>query len=203
MIMPAWVPAGERKPAPPPLLLVQSFVNTRDLDLGTDLLADPGPAREWLRRSGLLAPRDTAGAPDLRTARDVRESIRALLVGNGGGPAPAAGDLRALAALARRSQLRLAIGPAGLVELGPRPGGRLAGGLAGLLLIIRDAQQDGTWARLKACRNHDCRWAFYDRSHTRRGAWCDMAVCGNLIKNRNLRARRGSRAAPAVSAPPG
>jgi predicted RNA-binding Zn ribbon-like protein len=203
MIMPAWVPAGERKPAPPPLLLVQSFVNTRDLDLGTDLLADPGPAREWLRRSGLLAPRDTAGAPDLRTARDVRESIRALLVGNGGGPAPAAGDLRALAALARRSQLRLAIGPAGRVELGPRPGGRLAGGLAGLLLIIRDAQHDGTWARLKACRNHDCRWAFYDRSHTRRGAWCDMAVCGNLIKNRNLRARRGGRAAPAVSAPPG
>jgi len=64
------------------------------------------------------------------------------------------------------------------------------------LLIIRDAQQDGTWARLKACRNRDCRWAFYDRSHTRRGAWCDMAVCGNLIKNRNFRARRGGRALP-------
>jgi len=43
--LPAWVPAGESKPAPPPqLLLVQSFVNTLDLDLGTDLLADPGPA---------------------------------------------------------------------------------------------------------------------------------------------------------------
>jgi predicted RNA-binding Zn ribbon-like protein len=62
------------------------------------------------------------------------------------------------------------------------------------LLIIRDARHGGTWARLKACSNRDCRWAFYDRSHTRRGAWCDMAVCGNLIKVRNLRARRAGRA---------
>ena len=194
MTLPAWVPAGERKPAPPPLPLVQSFVNTLNLDLGTDLLADPGPANEWLRRSGLRAPQDTAGALELRTARDVWESIRALLAANGGGPAPAPGDLRPLEALARGSGLRLAIGAAGRVEVAPRPGDRLAGGLAGLLLIIRDAQDGGTWVRLKACDNRDCRWAFYDRSHTRRGTWCDMAVCGNLIKNRNLRARRGGRA---------
>ena len=67
------------------------------------------------------------------------------------------------------------------------------GSLLGLLLVIRDAQRDGTWDRLKICGNHDCRRAFYDRSHSRRGAWCDMASCGNLIKNRNLRARRGGR----------
>jgi predicted RNA-binding Zn ribbon-like protein len=197
MTLPAWVPPGERKPAPAPLLLVQSFVNTSDLDLGTDLLADPGPATTWLRQAGLLAPQDTAGAPDLRTARDVREGIRALMARNSGGPALAAGDLRSLEGLARRSQLRLAFSAAGCVQLDPRSRDRLAGGLAGLLLIIRDAQQDGTWARLKVCRNRDCRWAFYDRSHTRQGAWCDMAACGNLIKNRNLRARRGSRPRPA------
>jgi len=52
--------------------------------------------------------------------------------GQGGGPAPAASDLRPLAALARRSPLRLAISPAGCVELEPWAGGRLAGGLAGL-----------------------------------------------------------------------
>jgi predicted RNA-binding Zn ribbon-like protein len=33
------------------------------------------------------------------------------------------------------------------------------------------------------------RWAFFDRSHARRGTWCDMAACGNMIKNRNFRAR--------------
>jgi predicted RNA-binding Zn ribbon-like protein len=80
------------------------------------------------------------------------------------------------------------------VELDPGPdGGHLAEGLTCLLLIIRDAQRDGTWSRLKVCGNPDCQWAFYDRSHSRRGAWCDMASCGNLIKNRNLRARRGPR----------
>jgi predicted RNA-binding Zn ribbon-like protein len=190
MTLPVWVPPPEQKPAPAPLLLVQAFVNTRDLDLGTDLLADPGPANRWLHQSGLLGPQHRAGPADLRTARDVREGIRALLAHNSGGPVPAAA-LRPLEAVAGQSPLRLDIGPEGVVQLAPQPPGRLAAGLAGLLLIIRDAQQDGTWARLKACRNDDCRWAFYDRSHTRQGAWCDMAVCGNLIKNRNLRARRG------------
>ena len=73
--------------------------------------------------------------------------------------------------------------------------------LARLLLIIRDAQQDGSWARLKACGNSDCHWAFYDRSHSRRGAWCSMASCGNLIKNRNLRARRSGQRRPAPGRP--
>ena len=191
MTLPAWVPPPEQKPAPAPLLLVQAFVNTRDLDLGTDLLADPGPANQWLRQSGLLAPQHRARAGDLRAARDAREGIRALLDSNSGGPPPDAADLRPLEAVAGRSRPRLAIGPEGSVQLDPQPPGDLAAGLARVLLIIRDAQQDGTWARLKACRNNDCRWAFYDRSHTRQGAWCDMAVCGNLIKNRNLRARRG------------
>jgi hypothetical protein len=43
--------------------------------------------------------------------------------------------------------------PGGLISLGPEPGGRLAASLARLLLLVRDAQQNGTWARLKACRN--------------------------------------------------
>jgi len=195
--LPAWVPAPEQKPAPAPLLLVQAFVNTRDLDLGTDVLADPGPANQWLHRSGLLAPRHEAGPGELGTARAARESIRALLARNGGGPPLAAAGLRPLEAVAGQSWLRLGVGPEGSVQLDPQPPGSLAAGLAGLLLIIRDAQQDGTWARLKACRNDECRWAFYDRSHTRQGAWCDMAVCGNLIKNRNIRARRSrARARP-------
>ena len=73
--------------------------------------------------------------------------------------------------------------------LDPQPRGSLTAGLLGLLLAVRDAQQQGCWPRLKACRNPDCRWAFFDRSHAHRGAWCDMATCGNMIKNRNFRAR--------------
>jgi len=191
MTSPAQI-AHEDKPAPQPLLVVQSFVNTRDLEYGTDLLADAAMASEWLRTAGLLGPEGTADAAELRAAREFREAIRGLLARNGRGPAPAEGDLGPVQAVARASRPRLAIDPSGQVQLDPGPGGRLADGLARLLLIIRDAQRDGTWPRLKICGNPDCLYAFYDRSHSRRGAWCDMASCGNMIKNRNLRARRGN-----------
>jgi|SRR5208282_5233944 len=195
MTLPAWVPADEQKPAPEPLLLVQAFVNTRNLDTGTDLLADADTAGEWLHLSGLLGPTATAGAGDLRTAREVREGIRTLIALRG--RVAAGDDLRPLRAVTRSSRPRLAIDPAGRVQLDSGPGGRLADGLTRLLLIIRDAQHEGSWARLKVCGNSDCGWAFFDRSHSRQGAWCDMASCGNLIKNRNLRARRGRQGQPA------
>ncbi|HUA30593.1 MAG TPA: CGNR zinc finger domain-containing protein [Streptosporangiaceae bacterium] len=196
MKLPPWVPGDEHdwKPAPEPLLLVQAFVNTKDLERGTDLLAEVETGNGWLRLSGLLPPDAASGPEDLGAARDVRECVRALIAHNGGGPEPTDQDLGPLHALARSAHPRLAIGPAGLVQIEPGPDGRVADGLVRLLVIIRDAQRDGTWPRLKACGNAECGWAFYDRSHGRRGTWCDMASCGNLIKNRNLRARRGARA---------
>jgi predicted RNA-binding Zn ribbon-like protein len=185
---PAWVPDGETKPAPMPLLVVQSFVNTWEADAGTDLLGDDDAvALAWLREAGLLHP--GSDRIDLTEARALRESIRALLVHNGGGPPPTDTELSALVAVAEGSRLAPVVGAGGLVELRPEAAGTPAA-LARLLLIIRDAQRDGTWLRLKACRNDECRWAFYDRSHAGRGAWCDMAVCGNRMKNRNLRSRR-------------
>ena len=188
MTIPPWVPDGH-KHAPEPLLLVESFVNTRDLDLGTDLLAETGPANTWLRQAGLLSPDRAADTGDLQAARAVREGIRGLLTHNGGGPPPGGPELSPLRALAAEP-LQLDISPDGQIEVAAQPDGRLQAGLLRLLVIIRDAQQDGSWPRLKACANPECRWAFFDRSHSRRGTWCDMASCGNLIKNRNLRARR-------------
>ena len=85
---------------------------------------------------------------------------------------------------------RLAVTADGQVGLAAGGTGRLADGLAGLLLAIRDAQADGSWERLRLCGNPDCRWAFYDGSRGRQGAWCEMASCGNRLKNRSLRARR-------------
>ena len=191
MALPAWVPDNETKPAPMPLLLVQSFVNTWEADAETDLLDDPEAAGQWLYEAGLL-DRPAAGAPDFAAARAVRESIRAMLVHNGGGPAPEPSGLHALRQLAERSRFVPVVGTAGTVVLQPDDGAGTPW-LARLLLVIRDAQGDGTWVRLKACRNPECRWAYYDRSHAGRGAWCDMAVCGNRIKNRNLRSRRSRR----------
>ncbi len=188
--MPGWVPAIETKPAPMPLLLVQSFVNTSEADTGTDLLADAATAHAWLSDAGIL-PELPLDEPGLALVRDVRESIRSLLVENSGGAPPTEAELRPLTGLARASSFRPRVAHDGLVSLEPDADAGLRP-MATLLLVVRDAQRDGSWSRLKACRNTECQWAFFDRSHARRGAWCDMAVCGNRIKNRNLRSRRST-----------
>ena len=58
-----------------------------------------------------------------------------------------------------------------------------------MLAIVFRAMEDGTWARLKACREDTCQWAFYDRSKNRSATWCSMAVCGNRAKARTYRQR--------------
>jgi predicted RNA-binding Zn ribbon-like protein len=188
MALPGWVPDIETKPAPMPLLLVQSFVNTWEGDTGIDLLGDRASAESWLGEAGLLE--GPLGEEERATTQRVREAIRALLVHNAGGPAPDTSDIMVLSSVAAGCLLRPVMASDGAIELAPA--GRLEQSpqLARLLLIIHDAQRDGTWARLKACRNPDCRWAYFDRSHAGRGAWCDMSVCGNRMKNRNFRSRR-------------
>jgi predicted RNA-binding Zn ribbon-like protein len=190
MAIPSWVPGEETKPAPMPLLLVQSFVNTWDGTRGSDLLLDPATAGDWLTRSELWNAGRPPDPAELDLARRVRENIRAMLAGHSGGSQPAPDDLEAIQAVTQAAEFALQIGPDGQVDLAAQPPGRLEAGLLTLLLVIRDAQRDGTWRRLKACGNPDCRWAFYDRSHSRAGAWCDMATCGNRIKNRRLRQRQ-------------
>lgn len=195
MSLPTWVPGPEAKPAPMPLLLVQSFVNTWEADTGTDLLLDDEEAaRVWLREAGLL--QTVCEALDLAELRGLRESIRTLLVHHSDGPLPTDVDLHPLVQAAEHCRLRPSVASRGVVTLEPAcdPADPASAIPARLLLVIHDAQRDGTWQRLKACRNDECRWAYYDRSHAGRGAWCDMAVCGNRMKNRSLRARRSASA---------
>jgi predicted RNA-binding Zn ribbon-like protein len=195
--LPSWASHLDHKLAPPPLLLVQAFVNTLDLDLGTDMFARAEEAHAWLADAGLIDAASSAGpasagfASDLRLAREVRASVRALIAHNTSDETVTGDTLLLLEQVGREGQARVQVTSDGQVRLeADAPAGRVAGGLLRLLLIIRDAQADGSWDRLKPCGNPDCRWAFYDRSHSRRGAWCDMASCGNRLKNRNLRARR-------------
>ncbi|HEY6398718.1 MAG TPA: CGNR zinc finger domain-containing protein [Solirubrobacteraceae bacterium] len=187
--LPSWYPGDEVKPAPMPLLLVQGFVNTVDIEEGSDLLDDPGTARRWLVGAGLLDREADLTSEDARLARGVRESIRAMLLSTDGSLVPAA-ELEPLRLVAGARRARLALGDHGAITL-ESPGRRdVQDALFELLLIVRAAQEDGTWARLKLCANSECRWAYYDRSKNQQGNWCNMAVCGNRLKNRQLRARR-------------
>jgi predicted RNA-binding Zn ribbon-like protein len=179
-----------------PLLLVQSFVNTWEGDTGIDLLGDRDSAESWLREAGLLE--GSLGEEDRAGAQRLREAIRALLVHNAGGPAPHTSDIEVLSSVAAGCLLQPVLAPDGAIELAPAEWTDRSPRLGRLLLIIHDAQREGTWARLKACRNADCRWAYFDRSHAGRGAWCDMAVCGNRIKNRNFRSRHSHGQGPGL-----
>jgi predicted RNA-binding Zn ribbon-like protein len=152
-----------------------------------DLLAGPEAGPLWLEEAGLLH----GSRVDLAQVRAIRESIRAVLVQKSGEGELEPADRSALAALAASARVRLVFDRDAVV-LRPDEDDGLPFLAATLLLVIRDAQRDGSWDRLKACRNPDCHWAYYDRSHAARGAWCDMAVCGNRMKNRNLRSRRSA-----------
>jgi predicted RNA-binding Zn ribbon-like protein len=189
MALPSWVAPDTDKPAPMPLLRVQAFVNTLDVDQDTDVLSEASAARAWLADAGLVGPRTKVTAEDLDLARDVREAIRVMLRRNGGDGELGREQLRTLRGLAQGHPPAVEIEPDGTVSLAAGASRQLADGLLGLLLTIRDAQADGTWSRLKLCANPDCDWAFYDRSRNRQGAWCTMEVCGNRLKNRRFRAR--------------
>ena len=191
MTLPSWASHLMHRLAPPPLLLVQAYVNTLDLDLHTDMLVHVDEARVWLADAGLRDPGQPDLAADLELARAFRESLRAMIARNTGGLPLTEAELRPLERVTSEASPRLEVTADCQVELEcGEDAQRLADGLAGLLLTIRDAQADGSWDRMKLCGNPDCLWAFYDRSHSRQGAWCDMAACGNRLKNRSLRARR-------------
>jgi predicted RNA-binding Zn ribbon-like protein len=187
-----WPGDDEPKPAPGPLALVQSLVNTVELPDGADRLADPADARPWLVDTGLLAPKAALTDADLEVVRAVREALRAMLVHNSGGPPPIKSALAVLRSAADGGTARASLADDGEVRL-VATGDSVRDRLVGLLLIVRDAQRDGTWKLLKACANDECQWAFYDRSRNHGGTWCEMSVCGNKLKNRAFRARSKTR----------
>jgi predicted RNA-binding Zn ribbon-like protein len=177
------------EPAPGELELVRAFVNTREIEQGTDALDSPRALRDWLAERDLLSARAPTQATDadLSHAVALREALRSLLrANNGAGP-----DERAsaeLEAAARRAQLAVRFAPDARVT--PLADG-VDGALGGLLARVAAAMGDGTWRRLKACSADDCQWAFYDGSRNRSGVWCTMQTCGNRAKVRSFRERRG------------
>ena len=179
----------EEHQAPGRLELVRAFVNTLDVEEGTDRLADGGDAAAWAAGWDLPPP----GAAEAERTRLVtlREALRELLLANnsGGDPPPAAlGELNRQAEAAAIG-LEFDAGGSALVT---RCDGADAT-IAAVLARVHEAMAEGTWSRLKVCPAEDCLWAFYDHSRNRSGTWCEMGVCGNRAKARAFRERRRGR----------
>lgn len=174
--------------APGGLEHIRAFVNTLNLELGTDALGSPEALTRWLEERRLLEPGSKpAGESDLRRAHELRDALRSLLLANNG---VATGEhvYRVLSAAGARGKYLLAFAPDGGVSVEPSVKG-VDGALARLVAVVHDAMREGTWERMKACRDASCEWVFYDNSKNRSAAWCSMEVCGNRNKVRLFRTR--------------
>jgi predicted RNA-binding Zn ribbon-like protein len=174
--------------APGELETVRNFVNTVEIDAVTDALSAEDTLGQWCTTSGTCP--DGIDEDGLSELRRFREALRAVLEANAG-EGDAAERWHALEPYAARAGYGMCITPAGLPALRPEGAGadRV---IAAVLRIVYDAIGQGTWTRLKACRKHSCRWAFYDKSKNGSGAWCSMRVCGNRVKAERRRAREKS-----------
>ncbi len=174
--------------APMPLRVVEEFINTRRRD--SDEIGTPPQLATWLHEHGLAPAGTMVTAENRARAERIREGLRALVAENNAepvsSPRPDGLDPAArteLAALTREFPLILdvTVSPPRLVPHSRTP---VDAALAGLLAIVAEAVTDGTWARLKACREPSCRWAYYDHSRNHRRTWCSMDLCGNRAKAR-------------------
>ncbi|MEV5007783.1 MULTISPECIES: CGNR zinc finger domain-containing protein [unclassified Streptomyces] len=165
---------SERSSAPGGLALVESLVNTLDIETGADSL-DTAEGRARL------------GIPEaeLPQARELRESLRATLLAHAGHPPHR--TVTPLGELLARAPLLVAVDARdGSATLAPADGGPL---LSRVAAAVAEALVAGTWARLKACEAVTCHFAYYDRSPAGRGRWCSMQVCGARAKMRRYRAK--------------
>lgn len=141
--------------------LVIDFLNTVDLEAGTDVLDDDAGWRTWLAERRLTLDDE---------ARSIRTALRAAV----GEPAATA--------LPVSTEVSVE-----LTDKGPRvvaPGVSGAVLAAAARLVVLDQ-----WDRIKICPADDCRWAFFDRSRNHSRTWCSMRVCGNREKARTWRER--------------
>jgi predicted RNA-binding Zn ribbon-like protein len=155
------------KAAPEPLRRVQLLLDSCDVHGAAEWLP------EWLAEQGLPGV-------ELQRARELREALRTLVLANNGFPLdPAALEVVNRAA----AHVSLQLEESGALRVQAD-----GDALDAVAAVVLGAMLDGSWARLKACRN--CNWSFYDYSPNRSATWCSMQICGNRAKTRAYRRRR-------------
>jgi predicted RNA-binding Zn ribbon-like protein len=183
---------------PHPLSIVRAFANTIDVDDGTDELASPEALGRWFADSELYpGPKPPLlDDHDRQRVVSVRSAVRDLLAANheramNPDGEPSTGEAyEILQRESERCPLRVEWHPSGETELVPAAAlTPLDTAIGWLLVIVHDAIRDGTWARLRLCREDTCQWAFYDTSRNRSGKWCGSG-CANRANVRAYRRRQ-------------
>lgn len=153
--------------APEDVLL--GFLNTVDIEEGTDVCASPQSWRGWLADRGIRP-----GQAPRHRCRALRDELRAWFTGD--------------------AAIELSF-PMTFVMSGPdRPDstvGLRAADLPGLVgVALAQLQAENRLDRVKICPADDCRWAFYDKSRNHSRTWCSMEICGNREKARKHAAKQ-------------
>ncbi|MGH3880332.1 MAG: CGNR zinc finger domain-containing protein [Actinophytocola sp.] len=149
------------------------FLNTIDVEDGTDLLADPAGWRAWLTTRGLSeadSTADTAAESTAGSTAALRTALRAAV----GEPSTGQPGLSA--------RVTVSIGADGPRLVADDVVGAVLAAASRLAVL-------GEWDRIKICPADGCRWAFFDRSRNHSRTWCSMRVCGNREKARAWRER--------------
>lgn len=141
--------------------LLVAFLNTLDVEDGTDQLAEAETFRAWAHAHGLEPG-------EQEEVRRLRDALRTIVDGG-------------------QELLPGASVPVAAVDggLAPTPSTVAEAALASALVL----SIQGKLGRVKLCGGEDCRWAFYDASRNGSRQWCSMEVCGNRQKARTFRTR--------------
>jgi predicted RNA-binding Zn ribbon-like protein len=180
----------QRNEAPGELELVRRFVNTRNIEEGSEDLDSPESLLTWFAGMDLLDGEAAADEKDLERALRLREGIHDLLLANNGEEIETV-RIRELNRAIGSVCLTVRFDDDGRATLRPESSG-VSAALGRIIAAVVRAMDEGSWGRLKVCPNDACQWAFYDRSKNRSGKWCTMEVCGNRMKARAFRRRQAS-----------
>lgn len=174
--------------APPPLRVVQEFVNTSDRRRGRDVLTSDRSLGRWLDAHDLIGHGRPVGELDVALALRVREGLRdAFDVRR----SPGADAADVLNDLARRAGIVPYVTLGGQVRLKPTAGGAV-GGLGRIVAITMQALLDGTAAGMRVCGDDECRSVYFDGSRSRASDRCGDPLCGggrHRLRVRRIRSR--------------
>jgi predicted RNA-binding Zn ribbon-like protein len=163
---------------------VRDFLNTLDLENGTDALASTSGCEAWLKDHDPTVGHATAR--DLELARRMRSALRSAVRGHHDDRPPERPPIAGLDEVAAKLPLRVTLDADGRPALASLTAG-VRGYLARILAAVAGAGLG--WSRLKICPADDCQWAFVDVSRNGSRRWCSMDVCGNRSKTRSYRRR--------------
>ncbi|MGP4027463.1 CGNR zinc finger domain-containing protein [Actinomadura sp. 3N407] len=182
---------------PPSIRPIIAFLNTVDVEEGTDVFNEGSAAlADWLVEQGLCPSLPAVTASDLQAAIDLRRGLRGLALANTG-EQPDLDDVRAAQVVLASLPFTIRLpADANSTRTGPvlatDSGGSVSGALGQIAAAYLAASVRGEWSRVRRCPAHDCAWVFWDASKNASRRWCSMRVCGNRTKVRAFAERQGS-----------